>query len=196
MKRVIAVLILGVGILAFNSCILDPKEKDDPGPPPDSPYKPLDEERDNVLFNLEKAYKERNIDRYDELLDVDFVFHFSPTDVREGNVSAELWDRAAEIGSAGNMFDPNYSGPREPVSNIDLSMRYATGDASWIQVTPEDQQKYPDETWYEKTVRYMLTVTSGQTSYVGQDIQASFLVRWAEVDGQHFWRIVAWRDDT
>jgi hypothetical protein len=195
MKRNIAVLLVGISILAFNSCILDPKEKDDGGGPPPVSYKPLDGERDNVLFKLVKSYKERNIDRYDELLDVDFIFHFSAADFRDGNVSAEYWDRAAEIGSAGNMFDPNYQGPREPVSNIDLDLSYSPGDDRWIQVTPEDQEKYPDETWYEKTVRYTLTVQSGDISYQGNNLQASFLVRWAEVDGKEYWRIIAWRDD-
>jgi hypothetical protein len=142
-----------------------------------------------------KSYKETNIDRYDELLDVDFIFHFSAADFRAGHVSVENWDRSAEIGSAGNMFDPLYEGSREPVSNIDLTLIYAAGDDRWIQVTPEDQEKYPDETWYEKTVRYNLTVQSGDISFVGDNLQASFLVRWAEVDGVGFWRIIAWRAD-
>ncbi len=195
MKRIMTVLIVGISILAFNSCILDPKEKEAPPGTPVSPYKPLDEERDNVLFNLVKSYKETNIDRYDELLDVDFIFHFSAADFRDGHVTAENWDRTAEIGSAGNMFDPLYEGSREPVSNIDLTLIYAAGDDRWIQVTPEDQEKYPDETWYEKTVRYNLTVQSGDISFVGNNLQASFLLRWAEVDGVGFWRIIAWRDD-
>jgi len=196
MKRIMAVLIVGISVLAFNSCILDPKEKENTPGPPASPYKALDEERDNVLFNLEKSYKERNIDRYDELLDAGFIFHFSAADFKNGWVTVEDWDRAAEIGSALNMFDPNYQGPREPVSNIDLTLTYAEGDDRWIQVTPDDQEKYADETWYEKTVRYNLTVQSGDISFVGDNLQASFLVRWAEVEGVGFWRIIAWRDDT
>ncbi|UCH85226.1 MAG: hypothetical protein JSW50_05930 [Candidatus Latescibacterota bacterium] len=200
MKRiVVAAVFLAFSILSFNSCILDPKET-----PPDEKTKPTpfrslaaDQPRDNVLFNLQKAYVERNIDRYDELLDAGFVFHFSQADFKDGKVSVEQWDRASEVGSATNIFNRSFSKPGvDPVSEIDLTLRYTEGDDSWTQVTPEDQQAYPNETWYEKTVRYNLIVTSGPIDYTGLDIEASFIVRKADVEGQEMWRIISWRDDT
>ena len=84
-----------------------------------------------------------NLDRYDELLDVDFVFYFSTDEAGQGLVPLQ-WDRAAEIGATRNMFDPNYTAPgTDPVSRISLSLTYPEGDHSWTQVTPDDQQKYP-----------------------------------------------------
>ena len=197
MKRIGVLALVGLVVLGLNSCILDPKEekRDDP---PVSPYLPLDGERDNVLFNLQKAYNERNLERYDELLDTDFVFFFSNTDVNNGTVQYDQWGRAAEIGANRNLFDPTFSKPGvDPASVIDLTLSYATGDDQWIQVTPPDQVKYPDETWYEKIVTYSLTVKAGDMEYVGNDIQASFTVRWATDDeGNEYWRVIIWRDDT
>jgi hypothetical protein len=196
MKRYAVLALIGIVILSFNSCILDPEKGKTP-PKPSEPYKPLDGERDNVLFNLQKAYNERTSWRYDELLDLDFVFHFSNADIKNGNVSVEQWGRIEEIGATKNLFDPNFSKPGvEPASDIDLSLSYAQGDNSWTQKTPEDQVKYPGETWYEKLVTYELTVKSGEKIYNGVAIEASFVVRWATVGDKHFWRIIAWRDDT
>lgn len=197
MKRILLLALVGFIVVGFNSCILDPKEEK-PADPPTTPYKPLDEARDNVLFNLQKAYNERNLERYDELLDADFVFFFSNTDVTNGNVLVDQWARAREIGANRNLFDPTFSKPGlEPASDIDCTLTYAAGEDKWVQVTPADQIKYPDETWYEKIVTYSLTVKSGDRDFVGNNIQASFTVRWAkDQTGKEYWRIIIWRDDT
>lgn len=197
MKRTVLWVMVGLVVLGLNSCILDPKEEK-PVDPPATPYKPLDGERDNVLFNLQKAYNERNLERYDELLDVDFVFFFSNTDVASGEVQFDQWGRTREIGANRNLFDPTFSRPGlEPASDIDLMLTYAAGDDKWVQVTPPDPVKYPDEIWYEKIVTYSLTVKSGDIDFVGNNIQASFTVRWAkDQTGKEYWRIIIWRDDT
>lgn len=197
MNRIVVLALVGVLVLGFNSCILDPKEEK-PVDPPATPYKPLDGERDNVLFNLQKAYNERNLERYDQLLDVDFVYFFSNTDVANGVVLFDQWGRAREIGANRNLFDPTFSKPGlEPASDIDLTLTYAAGDDKWVEVTPADQVKYPDETWYEKIVTYSLTVKSGDRDLVGNNIQASFTVRWAkDQENKEYWRIILWRDDT
>ena len=198
MKRLFAVLVIGISVLAFNSCILDPKEAPPDDNKPTEAYKNLAEARDNVLFNLEKSYNERNIDQYRELLDDGFVFHFSNADIKNGDVSVAQWGRAEDLQTAGNMFNPNFSRPGQaPVSSIDLTLTYAEGEDLWNKITPEDQVNYPDEFWYEKTVRYRLTVEAGDFTYVGDNLQASFVVRWgSDQDGNEFWRIIAWRDDT
>jgi hypothetical protein len=197
MKRLFAVLIIGMSVFAFNSCILDPKETPPDPSKPVVAYKDLAEARDNVLFNLEKSYSERNIDQYDQLLDAGFVFHFSNADIKNGDVSVSQWGRAADLATAGNMFDPNFSKPGQAaVSSIDLTLTYAPGEDSWNKITPPDQVNYPDEFWYEKTLRYTLTVEAGDFTYISNNIQVSFVVRWANVDGEEFWRIIIWRDDT
>lgn len=199
MKRIAAVALAGMVAFGLNSCILNPSE-DKPDKPPTSQYKCLEVTcpRDNVLVNLQSAYNDRSIQRYDELLDADFTFFFSPTDVQNGTVSSDYWSRAAEINANKNMFDPNYSNPlQEPVQDIDLLLTYPAGDDQWTQITPEDQIKYPGETWYQKIVGYNLTVQlPGDFQYVGLNKQAAFVLRAATADSKQTWKIVVWRDDT
>jgi len=199
MRRIIlAAIILAFAFTSFNSCILDPKE--DKGKPQEPvKYPPIDvnSPRDNVLKTLQLAYVNRVIEKYQEILDDGFVFHFSQADFNQGNVEVEQWDRAADIASTRNIFNRNFQDPEvKPISKISLTLRYPEGDDSWNQMTPEDQETYPDETWYEKTVRYDLIATSGPIDYTGLDIEASFIVRAAEVNGKQIWRIISWRDDT
>ena len=197
MKRIAAVILVGIFVLGMNSCILDPEVGKNP-PKPKEPYKSLDGERDNVLFNLQKAYVERNIDRYGEILDQGFLFHFGQKDIDSGIIDHSPWDRTEELNANKNLFNPNFSKPNvDPVSDIDLTLTYPAGDDKWTQIPPEDHPDYPGETWYEKTVVYRLTVQAGETSLTGNDIQASFVLRQATVEGYEnpIWRIVAWRDD-
>jgi hypothetical protein len=197
MKRIAALALAGMVAFGLNSCILNPDE-DKPVDKPPSQYKPLEttNPRDNVLINLNSAYNDRNIERYDELLDLDFVFYFSAEDVLNGTVA--YWSRSEEIKANRNMFDPNYSNPlQEPVQDIDLTLTYPQGDDQWTQITPEDQVKYAGETWYQKIVTYNLTVQlPGDFQYVGLNKQAAFVVRAATMDAKQYWKIVVWRDDT
>jgi hypothetical protein len=198
MKRIAALALAGVIAFGLNSCILNPDENPPPDKPP-SQYKCLEVTcpRDNVLINLQSAYNDRNIKRYDELLDADFIFYFSAADIQNGVVNAEYWSRAAEINANKNMFDPNYSNPaQEPVQDIDLSLVYPAGDDQWTQVDA-DPVKYPGEKWHRKIVTYNLTVQlSGDFQYQGLNKQAEFTVRAATVESKQVWRIVVWRDDT
>jgi hypothetical protein len=175
-------------------------DDDDPVKPKEEAYKCLEAAcpRDNVLFNLQSAYNDRNIKRYDELLDADFIFYFSAADVQGGVVSTEYWSRAAEINACKNIFDPNYSNPsQEPVQDIDLLLVYPSGDDQWTPNPAPDQVRYPGETWYQKIVIYNITVQlPGDYQYVGLNKQAAFVLRAATVGSQQVWRIVTWRDDT
>jgi len=186
------VLVMLVAAPMF-SCSHDDSVYSDPVAPP-SPYKPLTGPRDNVLFNLQKAYTERNLDRYSELLDANFLFYFSQGLI----VDDRPWDRMEEINASKNMFDPNFSKPDvDPVSKIELALAYTAGDDKWTPIPPEDPVKYAGETWYGKDVRYNLTVTAGDQRYIGRDLEALFVVREATVQGygDSIWRIVVWRDD-
>jgi len=167
---------------------------------PKDGYKTLsaDGPRDNSLFNLQLSCNERNVDRYDELLEENFVFYFSPADVLNGTVSSESWNRASEMTAATNLFDPNYSNPaQEPVQDIDLLLAYPEGDDQWTPIEPEDQVTYPGETWYQKIVTYNLVVQlPGDFQYVGLNKQAALVLRAATTNSKQVWRIVTWRDDT
>jgi hypothetical protein len=194
LRRLIFVIACAV-LLPIGSC-----SDDDVGPPlePREVYKSLDTDspRDNVLFNLQTAYNDRNINRYDELLDDDFVFYFSDEDVLNG--FPHYWSRAAEINANKNMFDPNYSNPnQQPVQDLDLILTYPGGDDQWTPFDAPDQVKYPGETWYTKTVTYNLTLTlPGDFQYISHNKQADFTLRAATKDSKQYWKIVVWRDDT
>ena len=170
-----------------------------PGHKPRATYKDLsaDGPRDNVLYNLQLAYNDRNINRYDELLDDDFVFYFSEYDFQNGVVTVEYWRRAAEINANKNLFDPNYTNPlQDPVQDMDLSLAYPAGDDQWTPVPAPDQVRFPGETWYRKTVTYSLTVKMpGDFQYICDDKQADFVVRVATEDSEEYWQIVLWSDD-
>ena len=156
-------------------------------------FKDLGGPRDNVLFNLEAAYNERNLTEYNRLLDDDFTFFFSPADVSDGKVSVNQWDRASEINATTNMFNVNFTPPNgSPISSIDLSLVYPEGDNVWNMASPD--QNHPGETWYQKSVDYFLTIVAGETTYTsGNPIKAQFTVR--RDPDLDIWRIVQWRDD-
>jgi hypothetical protein len=197
MKRIAVLAFAVVLLVGLNSCIFAPDKV--PPPPSKNTYKSIrtSEPRDNVLFNLATAYNNRNIQRYDELLDEEFLFYFSNADVTGGGwTEGEYWDRAKEINANTNIFNPGYSRPGvDPVSDITLTLTYSEGDDKWTAITP-DQGQYPGETWYEKIVTYTLIVQAGDTQYIAQNKQASFVVRAATLEGDEVWRIITWRDDT
>lgn len=190
-RKRILLIILTLAVAVVSSCSDD---SDEGIVAPPSKYKDLSE-RDHVLINLEHSYNDRNLGRLTEILDNDFVFYFSEADVRDGRVPVESWVRASEVTATTNLFDPSYHGVWAPVSAIDLHLTYSDSDTSWKAVTPEDEVTYADETWYEKTVRYTLTVQSGEVSLVGENIEALFVVRSHVVDGRTKWRLVEWHDD-
>jgi hypothetical protein len=195
-QRIIPLIAL-LAVVPIGSC-----SDDNMLPPGPTTYRPsykklsADGPRDNVLYNLQLAYNDRNISRYDELLDDNFVFFFSEEDVLNGCPS--YWSRAAEINANKNMFDPNYSNPVQyPVQDLDLMLTYPEGDDQWTPIEPEDQVTYPGETWYQKIVTYSIVVQlTGDFQYVGLNKQAAFVLRAATTDSKQYWRIVVWRDDT
>ena len=191
-RRLLITLILVLVLPLVSSCG-DDSDDTIVRPDPDA-YRALTL-RDNVLYNLEKAWEERNLQCCDDLLDDAFVFHFSVADVKNGSVSVPQWDRAAEMAAVGNMFDPDFIKPGQaPVSEIFLRLWYEEGEDKWEEVVP-DQEQFPGETWYSKVFRYSLTVQTGDFTYIGNNLQASVIVRQTEGSGG-FWRIVSWSDDT
>jgi hypothetical protein len=196
MKTVIIVLAAALIIPTFNSCIFDAEKTKKPDVV-QTPFR-SGEVKNDVVFNLEKAYEERNIDQYGKLLDDDFIFNFSPADIRDGKVTVAQWDRASELAATANLFDPSFSPPQgEPVDRISLEFTYKVDeDDDWQPVVPPDPQKYPNETWYKLQVDYFLNVNAGATLYTsGNAIRAEYTIRPVMVEGKQIWRIVSWRDD-
>jgi len=188
----LVLIIAAVGLV--SSCILDPKEKPpDDTTPPTRTYQDLTE-RDHVLNNLELAYNEKKIDRYEELLDSAFVFYFSPADYNDPDNPTDVsWDRGEERRSANNIFSGAGS---NPVEALDLRLSYP--DENWTAIDPDDLVNYPDQTWYYKSVVYNLSVeTQNGTTYKGIDLKAAFIIRQVvrKSDGKQIWQIMRWRDN-
>ena len=198
MKRTIhGIATLAICLLVFNSCIFDPQTKP-PGlePPTSKPYKSL-KQRDHVFFNLEKAYNEMQKDQYNRILDENFTFFFSQNDIDDPDTNVPIeWGRGREVTSATNMFsgfDP--PGDEEPITDIDLDLTYTPGEDTWTR-QPGSPGNHPGEDWFSKTVTYNMTIQlAGDDTFLSQNFQANFLVRFAEVNGDSIWRIIVWRDD-
>lgn len=152
-------------------------------------------QRDHVLNNLELCYIEQNINEYARLLDdPNFTYYFSDADFADGK-TPEFWDRSEDINRQGKMFDLNYNGEYKVIS-IQLSLQYPAGQ--WIETTP-DQNEFPGEEWYFKSVTYDLTLIAEaqpeNITFLAQGLKALFTVRQSEFEGEQKWRIVEWRDD-
>ncbi len=171
----------------------------DDGVRPKNPYRSLDisQPKDNVLFNLQKAVTGTDLAHYDELLNDAFRFYFSGADQSSGDWTVGAsWDRSREMAASANMFDPGYAaGYVDPVTAIALTITYAPGDSEWTEVAPGDQEQYPGETWYRKSVTYNLAVKCGSITMIGIDRPATFTVRGSPREVGAAWRIVEWRDD-
>jgi hypothetical protein len=187
-------IIVALVALPLGSC----SDDDNPAKPKEEAYKTIlaDGPRDNVLYNLQRAYNDRTHERYGELLDVGFLFYFSEEDVLIG--APEYWGHAEETRVNRNLFDPNYSHPTQPAAlDLDLILTYPEGDDQWTSFDAPDQVRFPGETWYQKTVRYDITVQfTTELQYVGVNKLATFTVRSATMDSGEYWKIIVWRDDT
>jgi hypothetical protein len=166
-------------------------KEDTVAPPPQQPpsgYRDL-KEKDDVLFNLELAYNERRMDKYDELLDDNFIFYFNDADYNDPhNPTPQQWDRATEVGATTNLLDVNYSGGNRVVS-IDLRLGYVADN--WTEEPAN--QVHPGESWYRKTVDYDLRInTAASWELKALDKKAQFTIRWDEDKGK--WQMIMWHD--
>lgn len=159
------------------------------------PYRSL-ADRDDVLFNLELAYNESNLDEFTRLLDDNFVFHFSDSDVQNGNVPVAQWNGPDELAATDNLFNGGNLPPGlPPASKIDLTLYFTDGDDDWQAVAPPDPQQYPNETWYVQRIGYSLTVSAGFNTYTtGNPFVTEFTIRPVDDNGTTVWRIVSWTD--
>ena len=152
--------------------------------------------KDNLLFNLELAYNSRNINRFDELLDDNFIFYFGAMDFRDGNVDQPQWDRASEIAATRNLLDGNPGREVPPADRISLDIRYPAGEEEWVELTTLGPDASGGETLYEKTVDYNLTIVISEIDLTltnSNARQASFVVRW-DADREAY-QIIQWYDD-
>jgi hypothetical protein len=192
MKRFLVPLVcLSALALLFGSCILDPKKE----PPPDNggggTFKPL-KDKDDVLYNFELAYNNRDINEYTKLTDEDasvYIFVFSPEDFASGK-TAQSWERAQDLEITGKIF---LRGGK--TKNLSMNFDYVEGDLTWEEATPP--AGHEEESWYQKTVSYDLSLemTNGQI-YFAVDSQALFIIRYGfnTIAADTVWQVVQYRD--
>ena len=184
-------------VIALACALLVAACDDDPTRPPTSGGGIKNEnltQRWHVLNNIEYAYKTRRIDIYDELLNSDFVFFFSPGDVNGG--APETFNRAEEKDATGRLFASNQQSepPADPVCRtIRLDLIFEADDLQWVEVQPE---AFPGETWYSTTVFYTFTFEmEPNTTYIAQNgAKAQFTVRNTGTDQDPHWELVEFRD--
>jgi hypothetical protein len=153
-------------------------------------YKNLTQ-REHVLNNLEHSYNERVVTRFDELLDDNFTFFFSPGDV--GGDIPQQWGRLQELRVTARLFDPALDQPPYPTCrSIRVDIKFEEG-VDWVTVIPED---YPGELWYTTTLEYEFTfeMDPEMTYIAAPGSQAQFTVRNAGTGDAPQWRLVEWRD--
>jgi hypothetical protein len=178
---------LAVVVAAVSSCIFDPDPAPDPVEPKEE-FKPLTK-KENVLNNIQVSYNKRRIDKYDELLDVNFTFFLSTGDV--GGGLPESWGRAEEIQYNTSLFDPNYTGENR-CKRISMDLQFETG-VQWVEVVPPN---FPEEVWYTTTVfydfRFEMEPDNTYISVPGS--KAQFTVRNTGTVDAPLWKLVEMRD--
>lgn len=125
MKNAFLTLLCAAAVLLPASCGDDKVTQ--PEPKPTVHFKDL-QDKDDVLFNLELAYNERQFVEYDKLLDDNFMFILSEDDYNSGKVDVPQWDRVLEISVNRRIFNPALAAENRVIS-IDLNLDY--GPDGW-----------------------------------------------------------------
>jgi hypothetical protein len=190
-------LLLPLAIAATAaSCIFDPVAPGDKPPPPAQKYEDLTE-RWHVLNNLELAYNQRKISRYDEVLDQDFTFFLSTGDV--GGGLPDSWDRQTEMNANTNLFtkDPPPPAPIPRCKSIKMDVQWEKPNTvepnlAWVEVSPPGLS----ETWYTTTVFYDFAIdVEPDVTYISNPgSKAQFTVRNAGTADDPHWQLVEFRD--
>ena len=191
LKRVPVLCAIAVLAALMSSCIFDPKKDDGGGGTPPEPYRDLTQ-RVDVLFNLQKAYNDRNITKYEEILDQGFVFFLSDGDVNGG--LPVQWDRGQEVSANTNLFSrvEDTQGRWPLCLSIQMDVQFEQG-VTWVEVIPDAA---PNELWYTTTCFYDFQIeVKPDTKFIPYPgAKAQFTVRNAGTDASPKWQLVEWRD--
>ena len=152
-------------------------------PPAPKPPEPDLSRREDVLNDIEYAYrsiKSGGIQKYDNLLDADFIFFYTDGDVA-GGIPVQ-WGRAEEIKTTSGLFDN--------ATKIDL-------DIDWEKLVPSGwvESTVNGETWYSLTANYNFTIVIGADTYLSNaGARATFTVRNAGTEAAPRWQLVEFHD--
>lgn len=160
-----------------------------PGPGPELPPPPEFRDRtspENVMYNLELAYEEMNVDEYLDCLSDDFTFYPDEDDVQnpELEIPAE-WYKSDEADMHANMF-----GDGSDVESISLTLTEIS--VEYFEGIPADSL---DDIWvYTEGVDLRVNLYGGLTYLATENSEF-----WMRVDtdqqgsgGELFWEIYTW----
>jgi hypothetical protein len=147
----------------------------------------------HVLNNLEQAYNRRRIDKYDPVLDENFMFFLTNADV--GGGLPEQWGRTVEMNANTNLFQYDPPDPLPRCETIDLDIRWEDSEGS-SSVTWEEIPGPGVEKWYTTTVFYDFQFrVEPDTYYISNPgAKAQFTIRNAGTDEVPNWKLVEMRD--
>jgi hypothetical protein len=109
--------------------------------------------RDDALINLELAYNDRDISRFEPLIADDFMFVFSDNDYGNG-ITPVTWDGQTEVGATQNLFDPSYE--NNPATSVVLQLDNSAG--GWTPLIVISIHDPAGELWFTSR---MLTSQTG-----------------------------------
>ena len=182
---IVTVLVLAVQF----GCILSPDKGpcDNCGPPDTNQFRPLTD-KENVIYNLVLSYKVADIQRYDDLLHPDFVWH-NQKDPASPNLE-EQWSRPEDFRRTSNMFKATrraYSDPDLNLDRLELDIKAA----AWEPVDSVGGAPCTD-CWQTTREYYITAVTEGGDTYIGNDLSL-FIVVPVDKDGTKIYQL--WRQD-
>jgi hypothetical protein len=165
-------------LIGYSGCILSPSEEV-PQPQPKPSYKPLTD-RDNILYNLMQCYKEHNIDRYVEILDLNaFYWHDQDGVVKEKDKDVEQTGKMFQAAEHGASIDPKWW-----LDKLELTIY----SGNWTQTPKVDGVECAD--CWETTRSYYITavLSGGATTYIG-DAKATFIAIGVDEGGKRIYRL-------
>ncbi len=189
--KTLTLVVMLLGILAIVACEDDSTRSSTPS----ALVKINPTQKWHVLNNIEYAYYTRRPDVYDELLNADFTFYFSPGDVG-GGIPAS-WNRIEELSATSRLFlshQQTQNPPSDPVCrSMRLDLVFDPDDLTWVAIQPA---AYPTQTWYTVTVFYAYTFEiEPNTTYIAQNgAKAQFTVRNTGTEQNPHWELVEFRD--
>lgn len=217
MKSLRVALIIGCGVALLGAC-----SDDSTGPVVSDDPRTLTR-KDHAIELLQRAYDGMVFEDVEKLLHADFVFHFSPADVDEGNVSVTDWSRTEELDATGKLFEqgPAASSPRlalsaaenaswgfikhifrereatdPPTASIELEITHDAGDENWTQVDHHGRSFVPGAVAHESNWTKDITYTI--TVRAGETVYTTETPRRARLTIRiglaTTYRLVEWRD--
>jgi hypothetical protein len=183
-----ACVLVGIVCLAVAGCWNPFAPPGGGDPPPSQVQYKLRTTPENVVYNLNSAYKDMNLEEYLACLAENFEFVLNPNDVNDPmNDLPESWGKTEEEAIHARMFADTTN-----VGNIDLTLTNVS--SQWDQgADPVDPS---DDTWIHVDTTD-LRVTIGEWTYLANaDQEFVFQIDPNETgpSGQTLWEIVIWTD--